>query len=630
MRDMKKIFVSLILLSCIESTAIAALSDLLDPVNLSNKISHEIDQMNLSFSTGFPNGSIIDGLPIGAQFDYDVGPSYLPHTYNRIDKYDINMNINVGTIIKELSTAPLSFGITRNQSFFFVRQFSKKTDALLALPYLPNRIPINAKRAIEKLEVGDFASIPANLSLAINAGASTSIVNPLVINASANAYWIISGEFNIQVYKLDNKHIRLKMITTRAYNHGGYTNTEASFTVFGINALNRQIDRLFDRQLVQLGMSISPGSQFILDYIFDLTDPKAQDAYNEIMGASFQFKDAIVLKNFGENNEIKNKLFKTYEKADLLFSEDNKLPIEKQRVRRLFKGFTNSTARTKHLKLGFFLTSYTNDQTYTDNNLTFIDNKENETDFTYPTYNQFKRSLLGNWWWGYEDIESLTCFGLLPKFKSLADGPKIPEIGLNYDRTDAVFTPLEQRKFKKLLNNQIPSKLTEKIAWENILSHGNKHIARSSFKLIIKESAYHYLGNYTETELEKNLIKYAAAKDAKHLTLAPRIRILAGQLYSILQNKKNNIDQSLKDLIALNKNNIFRELGVGFLTSLLPEDKLQDLVYLKLEMLALDEPTIKLEVGQMNFEVLYNELAEIQSKIANRSYDLRVPNPVHP
>lgn len=630
---MKKFLVSLTVLFCFQATVHASLHDLIDPVVWKKNLKEQLDRTNIDFSVGFFEGSIINGMPLGIKYDYDVSPSYLPHSYNRIDRYDINFNANIGSMVKSLSDTPISFNLSRHQSLFFVRQFPQKMDAISAIPYSPNRLPLNAERALNKLEVGDFASIPANLCLVISAGASSNLVNPLIINAGVSAFWVISGEFNIQIYKLDEKHVRLKMITTRAYTRGTNSNTEASFTVLGVGLLNgqlsHQLGRLFDRDMIQLGMAANIGSQFILDYVFDLTDPAAADAYNEILSSSFKFKDVVVLKNFGEEKEIKNKLFSTYEKADHLYLEDSKLPTANQRVRRLFKGFTNSTSHTKHLKLGLFLTSYTNDKTFSSSDLSFTDDNEKDTKFWYPSYTHYTRSLLGNFLWGYEDIQALTCFGLLPK-KSDLTGQKIPEIGINFDRTDAVFTPKEQHELKRIINNQVPILLMKKVDWADWLALHNKHASRISFKLIINSEAYPYLRDYSESEIQNNYLNYVSSKDIKHVNRDNIVRTLGTQIYNILQNKKNDAEASIKELIDLNKNNIFSESGVGFLASLLPEEKLKDLIYYKLEMLALDEKTIKVEFGTINHEIIYRELAELQSRIANRSYDLRVPNQSQP
>lgn len=630
---MKKLLISLTILFCFQAPGHASLHDLIDPVVWKKNLKEQLDRTNINFSVGFSEGSLINGVPVGLQYGYKVSPSYLPHSYNRIDRYDINFDVGIGSMVKALSDTPLSFSLSRHQSLFFVRQFHQKLNAISAIPYSPNRLPITAERALNKLEVGDFASIPANLSLAISAGASTSLVNPLVINTGVNAYWIISGEFNIQIYKLDEKHVRLKMITTRAYTRGTSSNTEASFSVIGLGILGdpvrRQLDRLYDRDMIQLGMAANRGSQFILDYVFDLTDPAAAEAYNEILSSSFKFKDIVIMKNFGEEKEIRNKLFSTYEKADRLYLEDSKLLTANQRVRRLFKGFTDSTSRTKHLKLGLFLTNYTDDRTFSSSDLSFTDDNEKETEFWYPTYTHYSSSLLGNFLWGYEDIQDVTCFGLLPKQNDLK-GQKIPEIGINFDRTDAVLTPHEQRKLRRIINKQIPNALMQKVDWSNWLAPHNKHASRISFKLIINSEAYPYLRDYSEIDIQNKYLDYAISKKIKHLNQETIIRTLGTKIYTILQNKKNDAEGSIRDLINLNKTRIFAESGVGFLASLLPEEKLKELMYLKLEILALDEKTITLEFGTINHEIIYRELAELQSKIANRSFDLRVPNQSEP
>jgi hypothetical protein len=103
-----------------------------------------------------------------------------------------------------------------------------------------------------------------------------------------------------------------------------------------------------------------------------------------------------------------------------------------------------------------------------------------------------------------------------------------------------------------------------------------------------------------------------------------RLTQLAVSLAEILKNEQNDSEDMLRKLIALNEDGVFDKIGVGFLISLLPEDKIQELVYLKLDVIGKDLKPISAEVGFLNYNNLYKELTEVQSRLSNRSYDLRL------
>ena len=59
--------------------------------------------------------------------------------------------------------------------------------------------------------------------------------------------------------------------------------------VFGIKILDNQLDKMLERDLAQYGYSYDPGAQFIVDYVFDLSNDKAAEAYNQILNSNFKF-----------------------------------------------------------------------------------------------------------------------------------------------------------------------------------------------------------------------------------------------------------------------------------------------------------------------------------------------------
>jgi hypothetical protein len=69
---------------------------------------------------------------------------------------------------------------------------------------------------------------------------------------------------------------------------------------------------------------------------------------------------------------------------------------------------------------------------------------------------------------------------------------------------------------------------------------------------------------------------------------------------------------------------IFLEKGAGFLISLIPQDKIENLVGYELSMSAKGVEAVSFKFGKVEQEDLYKSLLYIQSVINNRSFDLRL------
>ncbi|MDD4974991.1 MAG: hypothetical protein PHY93_11605 [Bacteriovorax sp.] len=642
---MKKLLIILIATLSLHAnnSQAAKLEDYLDRKEVQRKIREAIADQDIKYGVDLANIDLIDGINLSTRYNYNVEASYINKSYSRIDKWDVKTGINVGEILKSVVDVPFSFSVNRNSSFFFVRQFQKKKDAIKAIPYTPAKLPLNAKKALENLQTGDFVSMPANLSVAVGLQASSSMVSPLLVSANAGVYYVLSGEFTIQVFKIDDAHVRLKLLTKRGREAGAKGGVALSFNLFGIKILDHQIERLFERDLVQLGYSYNPGAQFILDYVFDLKNKEAQEAYNQIINSTFKFKD-LVVADMIDAHDLKDKLISSYEKADALAAADQKLEPKERRIQRIFKGFNNYQGHTRHLKFSLLITAYTKDSTFTESKVTFIDKKENNLEFYYPTYSKYIESHFGDWFFDLKDQSSQNNFGLIPRFNLEDSKVKNPDLGLTFERKDQFFTPSEQRTVERFMIAQIPAVIAKNIDFSGWRNGVKKIDSRIFFQLVLKSQGFDYLKNIPVEVLKKKILLYVQEKRILHVideneddsklnklkdflfinryVEKERLFNLAKSLTQIL--KLENSEEMLKRLVGLNEFGIFDKIGVGFLISLLPQDKLEDLIYLKLEMIGKDILPITAEFGTLNYRVLYNELTQIQSRLSNRGYDLRL------
>ncbi len=641
----KSTLVALSALTLLSSQANAgAISEYLEKKEVESKIRESIANLDVHFNANLGDIDLIDGVNIAARYRYNVEASYQDQYFTRIDKWDVNTKINVGDLAQNIIDTPFGFSVNRETSFVFVRQFKDKKEALKALPYTPAKLPLSAESALKKLDVGDFVSIPANLNIAVDAKASTTTVAPIIVAANVGVYYILSGEFVIQVFKIDETKVRLKIISKRGYDRGVSAGAGMSFKFFGIKIVDKLVNRIYDTDLVNMGYAINPGAQFIVDYIFDLSDKDAQEAYNQILKSTMKFKDLLVINKLDGASELKDKMISTFDKAEALFQADKNREIKNRRVSRIFKGFNDYKNEVKKLKFSLLFTSYNKDNTYSENKITFMDKNENNLDFYYPTYSKYIETKFGKWIFDYKDQTFQNNYGLISRKKDENGKVKSPDYGLTFERKDKYLKAGEQRSVEKFMINQIPSVVGPMVdisEWKEI---ADKTDTRIYFQLILKSQGFKYLKNFTQAEIKERLFAFVAQKEklrvlngddnaweklqnflfVNRFVKEERLGQLAAKIFNILANTENDAEKMLSRLVNLNDSGIFDKIGSGFLISLLPQDKLKDLIYFKLEMTAMGLKPVSAEFGTQNYKALYKELENVQSRISNRSFDLRV------
>ena len=214
------IFTSILTIHASSLFAQEDISELLEKKTFATKIRDEVAALDIKASIKLLDVDLADGINLSSKYKYEVETSYQDQFFTRIDKWDVNAGINVGDLINNFVELPFSFSVNRNTSFLFVRQFKSKKEAIKAIPYTPKRLPLNADLVLKNLDAGDFVSMPANLNIAVEARATSTMVAPVIISANAGAYYIVSGEFTIQVFRIDETRVRLKMISTRGSSAG--------------------------------------------------------------------------------------------------------------------------------------------------------------------------------------------------------------------------------------------------------------------------------------------------------------------------------------------------------------------------------------------------------------------------
>lgn len=610
----------------------AGLKDFLEPSKIKQKIVDEVASLDIGFDVKLLDLKAFEGLGISSKYKYEVEPSYKDNYYTRIDKWNLNFAIRPGDFVKNYEL-PISLNIDSGSEIMFVRQFKNQKEALLAKPYTPKRIPFKAKWAIKNLAPGDFVSIPARLNIAVNASVDT---NEGVFSGGVYSQYLLSGEFQIHLFRMKDQKIRMRLIAHRKRSTSGGVNLKADFKIFGMKLVDKQIKKLIDLNLLKMGISKERGDLFMLDYIFDLKDQNAKVAYDSVMASALKFKKLKVLNPFLGNKDLKDSLIADLTQAENLFKADKEK--KQRRVDRVFKGLNKYDRKTSNIKLGFNLIRFDRKTSYTENHISHFDKNENQSNYFYPTYSKHKqRKFL----WGFSKYSrNFSVSALLPT-NDQGEVQELSDYGTSMDIREKRVWGWEQKQAKRELERAVGSKIFSKISFNEWEDEKKRYNTRFFYQIFFHKRALQSWSQFSLDQLSNKLEAYLESiplpavhnnndDDFDEATWQEENRYslkkMTKKLYEIFQapNNHKEFKESILKLLKLRKNRAFETIGNGFLISLLPQKSLVDEVYVSFRWSAKDTKAIDFNYGNNPKSALYHELEYVQSILNDRSYDLNL------
>ncbi|MCO4783197.1 MAG: hypothetical protein KC646_12805 [Candidatus Cloacimonetes bacterium] len=627
----QKLLLKTLLLLSFVTLSQAGIKDFLEPSKIKQKIVDEVASLDIGFDVKLLDLKAFEGLGISSKYKYEVEPSYKDNYYTRIDKWNLNFAIRPGDFVKNYEL-PISLNIDSGSEIMFVRQFKNQKEALLAKPYTPKRIPFKAKWAIKNLAPGDFVSIPARLNIAVNASIDA---KDGVFSGGAYSQYLLSGEFQIHLFRMKDQKIRMRLIAHRKKATSGGVNIKADFKIFGMSLVDKQIKKLIDLNLLKMGISKEQGDLFMLDYIFDLKDQNAKVAYNSVMASALKFKKLKVLNPFLGNKDLKDSLIADLTQAENLFKADK--DKKTRRVDRVFKGLNKYDRKTSNIKLGFNLIRFDRKTSYTENHISHFDKNEKQSNYFYPTYSkQNKRKFL----WGFSKYSrNFSVSALLPT-NDKGEVQELSDYGTSMDIREKRVWGWEQKQAKRELERAISPKIFSNIAFGDWEDEKKRRNTRFFYQIFFHKQALQSWSRFSLDELKQRLKAYletiplpavhdnnddygdATWQDKNSFSL----RRMTKKLYEIFQAPNNHKDfkNSILQLLKLRKNIAFETIGNGFLISLIPQKNLEDEVYVSFRWSAKDTKAIKFNYGNNPKSSLYHELEYVQSILNDRSYDMNL------
>jgi len=662
---MRFLSVLLLTLSFFISNSSAGIKDWLDPANLKEEIKKEIAELDIGFKVDLVDLNLAEGIGISTRYRYEVEPSYMDGWYSRMDKWTLKAGLRPGDFLDDVDL-PISLNIENGVDVVFVRQFKTRKKAMTALPYTFARLPLKAKWARKNLSPGDFVSLPTRLNIVVSAGMSFS---EGIVGAGVNTHYLLSGEFQIHIFRMKDDKARVKLIALRKRGHGAGANAGLEFKIFGIGLIDKKIKRFVDLDLAKFGISKEKGNLFLLDYTFDLKDKDSRDAYDQILGSTYKFKNLKILNPFQGHKDISKQLISNLTLTEEIFKQDREKPEEARRVDRVFKGSNEFERKSSKFKLGFNLIKYEKENVYTENQISYTDRDDKQHNFFFPTHTVIKKNkfLFGL----SKTTKVYNYFALWPtdaEGRSLDpsrrmmtlegpdqpnlesnfvtpngyfdDGPDFKDFGMSLDVKDKRMWGREQKDLKEYFMRNIPGWIYDQIEWGEWAEEKKRYNVRIFYQAIIHRVALtdlqksarsglkHRLDTFMETVPLPEPNNHGNDWDDKETWQEQNswsLRKMTKGLNSALSEESKLSDRErIKQLMEMRKNGAFQELGMGFLISLLDHRSLGKNVFISLHASSKDTKPINFEFGDHELKELYQELQYVQGVLNNRSFDMRL------
>lgn len=626
------------------STVHAGIGDFFEKITdvdkIKEKIADEIKNLEIDANVKLIDADIVDGVGLGIQYRYELEPSYKAGFYTRADRWKFGATLGPDALLRAVDL-PISIRFNPGVEIYYVRQFKTQLEAATAIPYTPAKLPLNAKKALENLNPGDFVAIPTHLNLVMSAGMANTNNG---VSVGASTHYILSGKFMVHLYRLKNNKMRMKIIATRDKAVGGSVGAKFDLKIFGVNLVDKAIKKIFEMDIAKFSANMKWGDLFMLDYVLDLNHEQAKLAYNRVLASTLTFKNLTVANPFADNKDLENQivtdltLLEKIRKADL-----NK---ENPRVERLFRGKNEFHQKSSNFKVGLLVARYERKKIYTQNHIVSYDQHDVPTHFGFNNYAFHKGSKM---FWGLFRKDSIfSTSTLLPK-DTEGNVTGFSDLGISLDIRDKRFLYAEiqegfkhtQRSLSPEIFNKIDFLDFPKVKFWQRVDH-----ARIYHQIFLHEAAVRtYMGLNTKN-LRFRLRDYVQTVPMPFVNdphddhnnrpnwenwmrrYSSSIKQFLNGLKSAFQAPGANDSEKFahfeKEIMELRNNRAFQTIGTGFLISLLPPDKKEELVHVNVAWDAENLRPVRFQFGENPKSQMYKNLEYIQSVLNNRGFDLRL------
>jgi hypothetical protein len=596
--------------------------NLLKPSVLKNIIKEKVADLHVGLDLKFLSLSAFEGIGLAARYRYEFEPSYQEGFFQRVDHWKLRTSLLPGSLLQNVFNFPLAFHLEGERELLYIRQFKSHEEALKAKPYHLRQLPFTAKKALENLNPGDFVLIPCRLNLMVEARAG---VGAGLLSSEVSTHYLISGEFQIQVLRVKGDKVRLRLIALKRREHQlAGARTGLGLNIFGLKIFGKQLEAVLDVDLAKVSRRKETGGLIVLDYLFDLKHEEARVAYDELLKVGYKFKSLPAITSHFNDEKFKNLMVQDISAVEELCRRELEKPKKSRIVRRIFKGIADYSMENDRFKVGLGLFHYRGGKSYTENEITRYSSLDLPSRYLFTNFTETRTKKLLFTGKTQKILNSSGLF-LVDRRKRIRG---IKDFGFGWFIKDDTFKESEQEELLEALRRNLPTSLFSQMQELKIFPMEKRSYAKLQFQVFLHRGVFHLLEDVNKEELRLALNGYLKQFPVDYGILRMRPsdeEEMLDQMVRVLAESREDISvrERIKWSMKLHENEIFQEIGIGFVLSLIPPEKLEDYVHIILNFKALNTPSVKYHYGKVHQSHEYKELMLIQSMLNERTLEIR-------
>lgn len=601
------------------------------PAKIQSRLAKEFGRLKVHESLPLIDAELFEGLSLGLRYRYGLEPSFNGRYHLRLDRWLVEAKLSPGDWLSQWNER-LGLSFTKGSEVAFIRPFKEKGASAIAAPYTPAHIPFTLEKLRSKLQVGDLVVLNTHLTLLL--GASQVWGLSPEVSAQVWTHYVVSGAFQIHILKVSPQMARLRFFALKDESiPGGFRlGVSRSWKWVGLEVVDKQLKRLLDAtKFVESSMEKGRGKLVLLDYYVRLDRPEVDEAYNKSMNQFFTLKSARLINPFIGQNEKEDLLV-----ADLTALEEMSR-LHPEWVSLAFKG-TNSTEKRSqdHFKLGVLLASASQGRLYMENFLS-LDQSITPTSFKHYLFHWFERSKNWRAFFNFFGSKSWSRAFLLMGATEDKVAQSVENLCFEWELREKKFSTRDGRMVHESLEQVLPLDLA-RLPQQLLMRHLKESHVNARFFLRLS------LSGEALDVLAAQLKGQVLSRWLEHLDQIPKpwtpplhgvgseVSPVAGtslQYYqeslNIAQALEKVLDSSLtprerSDAFAsLRYEDLFIEVGVGFLLSYLPPSLWERLLYIEMSFSSTHPrlPPVQWEWGDGNNREIYHKIRYIYSLLQN-------------
>ena len=501
---------------CLRGTEIVPVSPPeCDSAGVRDRITRVIDRTPIEYATSELSLDLIEGIAVGAQYKYRFEPDRDDGYFTRIDAYAFPRGAAPGDLLEGI---PLRIGISGGSELMFAQQLASGAEARSpASAYLPQRIPLNAAKALE-LRAGDYVRFAARLNLLASVGQAWPAA--ALLDARAELSVVLEGEYEVHVFRLDGDSVRLKLVAQRSRELEAGLSASVAQRATAL-LLDRTSERLlpvarladFDESAA-LAVSKSADDRFLLDYTLDLSQAEAAAAYDSVFQPTTRLTNVRLANPLRSDFDLRDRLLSVIEDVDRLAQRDSGSAMPA--VTRHFRGARYSTRRAGEFRVNLKSFDVTRERVFRQSLLTRSEltdtGGERRSHFLLPMWSQLRdRTML----FGMLDETQMRTADALFLADEQGNPVRFMNIGFSLEYRDGRLRPSEYRalrqKIELLLPPEAETQLAELFSGTPWLDERPRRGLSISLRYFFRETAFDQLvaaGYGEQQRLEEALVAF--------------------------------------------------------------------------------------------------------------------------